>query len=184
MSVRTAGLEPAISWPPTTRDTRLRHALSVRRAGTVHRNFRQLGNCGEPNAAERTVSDPCGSRTQPLRFERPTTSPDSPTSRMCAYFDREGQRIHEKSPMSHLTPGPGGIYPIRGPGVTSAKDVRAPRLPVARRHCLDHSDSRWDLDHKDVIVLLSRFLGGNRLGETYETVPFFFLSRLDAGNGQ
>ena len=29
MSVRTAGLEPAISWPPTTRDTRLRHALSV-----------------------------------------------------------------------------------------------------------------------------------------------------------
>lgn len=50
LSVRTVGLEPTISWPPAKRDTKLRYVL--------------------------IFSDPCGSRTQPDRLERPMTSPE------------------------------------------------------------------------------------------------------------
>ena len=53
-SVRTAGFEPAISWPPTTRDNQ-----ASPRSDRVVRS-----------------SSPCGSRTQPARLERPMTSPE------------------------------------------------------------------------------------------------------------
>ena len=72
LSVRTAGFEPAIPWSPTRCDTRLRHVL--------------------------IISDPCGSRTQPARLERPMTSPEVEWAVLCALTERRvGQEALESS---------------------------------------------------------------------------------------
>ena len=75
-SVRTAGFEPAISWPPTTRD-----------------------NQASPRSDRVVVSSsPCGSRTQPTRLERPMTSPEVERAMLCALVERKvGREVLEPS---------------------------------------------------------------------------------------
>ncbi len=76
LSVRTAGLEPAISWPPTTRDNQ----ASPRSDRVVPSN------------------SPCGSRTQPTRLERPMTSPEVERAMLCALVVRKvGREVLEPS---------------------------------------------------------------------------------------
>ncbi len=68
--------EPAISWPPTTRDNQ----ASPRSDSVV------------------PSSSPCGSRTQPTRLERPMTSPEVERAMLCALVERKvGREVLEPS---------------------------------------------------------------------------------------
>jgi hypothetical protein len=117
LSVRTAGFEPAISWPPTRRDTRLRHVLIKYPVGESNPNPAGIRS---PSAAPldgaqsaRTII-PVG--WEALESSSPALQTGARPSQLPAH--------QRKKPGVLWTPGFGKLALLAGPSVTSASSAR------------------------------------------------------------
>ncbi len=113
-SVRTAGFEPAISRPPTTRDNQ----VSPRSDRVVH------------------SSSPCGSRTQPNRLERPMTSPEVERAMLCALVERKvGREVLEPSSAVLQTAADQRFASVPASQLPAQLVVRARKKPAVTSTC-------------------------------------------------